>query len=126
MLYYGVMGVLPCAQTKNVSIKGQAYKDLPVVEEIRATGRTAEAILPMAEQPVQVKVAAQGVKWQKDTFLTVVTNADGKQRIPVDSVFKDFPNAPLVVSVILTADEAQTTVHLEPETCEAIYTHAKK
>ena len=120
------MGVLPCSTTKQVSINGQDYKDLPVAEEIRPTGRTAEAILPMAERPVQVKVAAQGVKWQKDTFLTVVTDADGQQRIPLDSVFKDFPNAPLEVSVILTADEAQTTVHLESETCEAIYTHVKK
>lgn len=126
MFYYGAMGVLPCAQTKQVSIGGQAYKDLPVVEEIRPTGRTAEAILPMAGRPVQVTVAARGVKWQKDTFLTVVTDAEGKQNIPFDSVFKEFSNSPLEVSVILTADEAQTTVHMDSQACEAIYTHVKK
>lgn len=125
MFYYGVMGVLPCARTKNVSIGGQAYKDVPVVEEIRPLGRTAETILPMAERPVQVKVAAQGVQWQKNTDLTVVTDAEGQQSIPLDSVFKEFPSAPLEVSVILTVDEARATVHLDSQACAAIYAHVK-
>jgi hypothetical protein len=126
MFYYGVMGVLPCAQTKHVSIGGQAYKDLPVVEEIHPTGRTAEAILPMAERPVQVTVAAHGVQWQKNTVLKVLTDAEGQQSIPLDSVFKEFPNAPLEVSVLLTTDEAQTTVQLDSQVSEAIYTHVRK
>ena len=126
MLYYGAMGVLPCAQTKHVSIRGQAYKDLPVVDETHPTCRTSEAILPMAERPVQVTVAARGNNWNYDTVLIVLTDAEGQQRIPLESVFKEFPEAPLEVTVILTADEAQTTVHLESETCEAIYTHVKK
>jgi hypothetical protein len=126
MFYYGVMGVLPCAQTKHVSINGQAYKDLPVVEEIRPTGLTAEAILPMAERPVQVTVATRGSNWNYDTVLIVLTDAEGKQGIPLDSMFKEFPNAPLEVSVILTADEAQTRVHLDSQVSEAIYTHVRK
>jgi hypothetical protein len=126
MLYYGAMGVLPCEQTKHVSIGGQAYKDLPVVEETRPTGRTAEAMLPMAERPVQVRVAARGSNWNYDTVQIVLTNAEGQQSIPLESVFKEFPEAPLEVTVIITADEAQTTVHLESQACEAIYTHVKK
>jgi hypothetical protein len=126
MFYYGVMGVLPCAQTKHVSIGGQAYKDLPVVEEIRPAGRTAETILPMAERPVQVKVAAQGVKWQKDKVLTVVTDAEGQRGIPLQSAFNEFPSAPVEVTVTLIADEAQTTVHLDSQVSEAIYNYVRK
>jgi hypothetical protein len=90
------------------------------------TGRTVEARRPMAQQPVEIKVVARGVTWQKDTILTVVTDAEGKQGIPLDSMFKEFPNAPLDVTVTLTADEAQTTVHLDSQVSEAIYTHVRK
>lgn len=102
------------------------YRELPNVEEIHQTGRTVEEHHPMANQSVQVKVAAQGVKWQKNTALTVVTDAEGQRGIPLDSVFKEFPHAPLEVTVFLTADEAQTTVHLDSYACEAIYTHVRK
>lgn len=121
-----LLGVLPCAQTKHVSIGGQAYKDLPVVEEIRSTGRTAEAILPMAERPVQVTVAARGSNWNYDTVLIVLTDAEGQQSIPLESVFKEFPEAPLEVTVILIAGGSQTTTRLDSELCVALYTHGKK
>lgn len=128
-LYYGAIAVMPCSWRKGVEGEGPLspeFKKLPDAEEIRPTGRTAENRHPMAQQPVQVKVAAHGVDWQRDTVLTVVTDAEGQQRIPLDSVFKDFPNAPLEVSVILTADEAQTTVHLDSQVSEAVYTYVRK
>jgi len=121
-----LLGVLPCAQTKQVSIRGQAYKDLPVVEETHPTGRTSEAILPMAERPVQVTVAARGSNWNYDTVLTVVTDAEGQQSIPLESMFKDFPDVPRAVTVTLIAEESQTTVHLDSQVSEAIYTHVRK
>ena len=131
-LYYGAMGVWRCAPAGQVKMAGQAYKDfpaytdLPAVEETRPIGRTAEAILPMAARPVQVTVAAHGSNWNYDTVQIGLTNAEGQQSIPLESVFKEFPEAPLEVTVILAADEAQTTVHLESQACEAIYTHVKK
>ena len=102
------------------------YRLVPDVEEIHQTDRTVEERHPLPQQSVQVKVAAQGVKWQKDTVLTVVTDAEGQESIPLDSVFKESPNAPQEVTVILTGDEVQTTVHLDSEACEAIYTHVRK
>lgn len=118
---YGAIGYGPCG----VSTGGN-YRDLPVAEEIRQTDPTVELRYPLAYWSVQVKVAAQGVKWQKDTFLTVITDAEGQRRIPLDSMFKEFSDAPLEVTVILTADEAHTTVHLDSQVSEAIYTHVKK
>lgn len=103
------------------------YRKLPVVEEIRQTGRTTvEERRPLPRQLVQVTVVAQGAQWQTNTVLTVLTDAEGQESIPLDSVFKESPNAPQEVTVILTTDEAQTTVHLDSQACEAIYTHVKK
>lgn len=124
LLLYVAIAVIPCYRPKGS--KEPTFKNLPVAEETRPTGRTVEARRPMAQQPVESKVVARGVTWQKDTILTVVTDAEGKQGIPLDSMFKEFPNAPLEVSVILTTDEAQTTVHLDTQVSEAIYTHVRK
>lgn len=121
MLLHSFIGYEQCAP-----MPAFTYRLVPDVEEIHQTDRTVEERHPLPQQSVQVKVAAQGGKWQKYRVLTVVTDADGQQRIPLDSVFKDFPNAPLEVTVIITADEAQTTVHLDSQVSEAIYTHVKK
>ena len=124
VLLDAAIAVIPCHRPKRG--KEPTFKNLPVVEEARPTGRTVEARRPVAQQLVEIKVVAHGVTWQKETVLTVVTDAEGKQRIPLDSMFKEFPNAPLKVSVILTTDEAQTTVHLDSQVSEAIYTHIRK
>jgi hypothetical protein len=58
--------------------------------------------------------------------LTVLTDADGQQSISLDNVFKEFPNAPLEVTVILPVGEAHTTVHLDSQVSEAIDTHVKQ
>jgi len=121
MLLHSFIGIADCAP-----MPAFTYRQLPVAEEIHQTDRTVEERHLLAQQSVQVKVAAQGAKWQKSTVLTVLTDAEGQQRIPLDSVFKEFPHAPLEVTVILTADEAHTTVHLDSHACEAIYTHVKK
>jgi hypothetical protein len=121
LIFYYAIGYAPCG-----SGTSERWRPMPVVEEIRQTDRTIEERHPLAQQSVQVKVAAQGAKWQKNTVLTVVTDAEGQQRIPLDSVFKESPNAPQEVTVILTGDEVQTTVHLDSHTCEAIYAHVRK
>ena len=79
----------------------------------------------MAQQPVAVKVAAQGVHWQKDAVLTVLTDAEGQQSIPLESMFKEFPDAPLEVVIRLTTDAAETSVRLDSEVCAAIYGHIR-
>jgi hypothetical protein len=126
-LLYGAIGHAPCGSATGKSFpKSNNYRQLPVVEEIRQTDRTVEKRHPLPRQLVQVTVVAQGAQWQKNTALTVLTDAEGQESIPLDSVFKESPNAPLEVTVILTTDEAQTTVHLDSHACEAIYTHVKK
>jgi hypothetical protein len=122
-ILYGFIGHEPCGGDR----AGPKYKNLPVVEEIHQTGRTTvEAHRPLPRQLVQVTVVAQGAQWQTNTVLTVLTDAEGQESIPLDSVFKESPNAPQEVTVILTTDEAQTTVHLDSQACEAIYTYVKK
>ena len=121
-LLYGAIGYAPCSVMPKI-----IYRKLPVVEEIRQTGRTTvEERRPLPRQLVQVTVVAQGAQWQTNTVLTVLTDAEGQESIPLDSVFKESPNAPLEVTVILTADEAQTTVHLDSQICEAIYAYIRK
>jgi hypothetical protein len=121
---YEAIGYAPCGSGTRATSR---YREMPVAEEIHQTGRTTvEERRPLPRQLVQVTVVAQGAQWQTNTALTVLTDAEGQESIPLDSVFKESPNAPLEVSVILTTDEAQTTVHLDSHACEAIYTHVKK
>jgi hypothetical protein len=121
-LLYGLIGYAPCGFGR-----GKQYREKPEAEEeIHQTDRTREERHPLPRQLVQVTVVAQGAQWQTNTVLTVLTDAEGQESIPLDSVFKESPNAPLEVSVILTTDEAQTTVHLDSQACEAIYTHVRK
>jgi hypothetical protein len=122
-LLYGLIGYAPCGFGTRASI---GVRVMPDAEEIHQTDRTGEQRHPLPRQLVQVTVVAQGAQWQTNTALTVLTDAEGQESIPLDSVFKETPNAPLEVSVILTTDEAQTTVHLDSQACEAIYTHVKK
>jgi hypothetical protein len=120
-LPYMAIGYTDCAYTV------PWFRKLPVVEEIHLTGRTTvEERRPLPRQLVQVTVVVQGAQWQKNTAMTVLTDAEGQERIPLDSVFKESPNAPQEVTVILTGDEVQTTVHLDSHTCEAIYTRVRK
>ena len=122
-ILYGFVGHEPCGGDRG----GPKYKNLPQAEETHQTGRsTVEERRPLPRQLVQVTVVAQGAQWQKNTALTVLTDAEGQESIPLDSVFKEFPHAPLEVTVSLTADEAHTTVHLDSHACEAIYTHVRK
>jgi hypothetical protein len=121
-LLYGLIGYAPCGFGSRASIP----RVMPDAEEIHQTDRTGEQRHPLPRQLVQVTVVAQGAQWQTNTVLTVLTDAEGQESIPLDSVFKESPNAPQEVTVILTTDEAQTTVHLDSQACEAIYTHVKK
>mgnify|MGYP001564474511 CR=1 FL=1 len=98
-----------------------------MAEETHQTGRsTVEERRPLPRQLVQVRVVAQGAQWQTNSVLTVLTDAEGQESIPLDSVFKESQNAPQEVTVILTGDEVQTTVHLDSHTCAAIYTRVRK
>jgi hypothetical protein len=126
-LLYGLIGHMPCGSATGKSFPiSNNYRKLPVVEEIHQTDRTGEQRHPLPRQLVQVTVVAQGAQWQTNTVLTVLTDAEGQESIPLDSVFKESPNAPQEVTVILTGDEVQTTVHLDSHTCEAIYTRVRK
>ena len=115
-LLYGAIGYAPCSGGRG----GPNYRVMPDAEEIHQTDRTGEQRHPLPRQLVQVTVVAQGAQWQTNTVLTVLTDAEGQESIPLDSVFKESPNAPQEVTVILTGDEVQTTVHLDSHTCEAI------
>jgi hypothetical protein len=123
-LYYGAMAIVACPRVRGS--KEPTYKNFPVAEERHPTGRIGEARRPVAQQPVEVKIVAHGDNWQKDTVLTVITDTEGQQGIPLDTVFKEFPNAPLDVTVTLTAEENQTTVNLESRVCAAIFSHTRK
>jgi hypothetical protein len=117
------IGYPPCSGSARQRVN---YRWLPDAEEIHQTDRTGEQRHPLPRQLVQVTVVAQGAQWQKKTALKVLTDSEGQESIPLDSVFKDAPNAPLEVTVIFTTDEAQTTVHLDSQACEAIYTYVRK
>lgn len=127
-LLYGAIAVVPCYSSPKALLKewkSPVIRNLPDVEEIHPTGRTVEERHPVVQQPVEVTVAAQGVHWQKDTVLTVLTDVDGQQSIPLESMFKEFPDAPLEVVIRLTTDAAETSVRLESEVCAAIYSHIR-
>lgn len=121
-LLYMLIGYAPCGFGSRASIP----RVMPDAEEIHQTDRTGEQRHPLPRQLVQVTVVAQGAQWQKNTVLTVLTDAEGQESIPLDSVFKESPNAPQEVTVILTGDEVQTTVHLDSQVSEAIYNYVRK
>jgi hypothetical protein len=128
MLLYGAMAVVPCYSSQKQLYKWRSpvIRHLPDVEERHPTGRTVEEQHPVAQQPVVIKVAAQGVHWQKDTILTVLTDVEGQQSIPLESMFKEFPDVPLEVVIRLTAaDAAETSVRLDSAVCAAIYSHIR-
>ena len=120
LIRYWAVAIIPCY--------GDAppfYKPLPVAEEIRSTGRMVEKRRSLAQQPVEVKVAAHGANWKKETVTTVVTNDEGQQTVLLGSLFKDFPDVPSEATVIVTAEGSETTMRIDSELCAALYRQVK-
>ena len=118
-LRYWAVAIIPCFSTGGSSLP--LYKGLPVAEEVHSTGRMAEKRQPLAQQPLEVKVVAHGIKWTKEAVSTVVTNDEGQQTVSLDSLFKDFPDVPSEGTVIVTAEGSETTMRVDSELCAVLY-----